>query len=433
MKKLLRDFARSTDGAVLPFVGLAFLTLVAVVGLAVDYGRAQMVQTKLHASLDAAALAAASVAQSRDPETEVLKFVEANFPQGYMGARARPNTSYPDSYVTVINVTRNPQTSLVTIAVEGAAEVDTLFMRIFGHYNVPVAAETVVSQTRRRGFEMVMVLDSTGSMGGVQGGISRRNAMVNAANELLDTLYGTQDSFDNMFIGLVPFSSQVHVGAAKRTTSNWKRANATATASIAGTVGCVDDGPEDRNVTYATTDTPPTNGDSLFVSGAVTPTCSTPQMTPLQSSRARVRTALSQINANGNTRIDLGAAWGWRMLSPFWTGRWNHVSTALPLPYNTPDMDKVMILLTDGENNPVGGTISRATADTRLSTICQNMKTQGVIVYSITFHTNDMGVRNLMRACASSSDHYFHASGNDSIGQVFRQIADSLLNLRISK
>lgn len=432
--KNIQQTMHSEKGGVLPFVGLAFMVLVASVGIAVDYGRGQMVQSKLHAALDAAGLAAASVAKSQDIETEVLKFVEANFPQGYMEARAPENAKYPNTFVTRLNIIENPLNSSVTIDLAGAAEVDTIFMRIFGFTTMPVSAETVVAQTRRRGFEMVMALDSTGSMSGVQAGVSRRDAMVRAANEMLDVLYGPQDSFDNIFIGLVPFSYQVNVGNAKRDSSNWLRSDVGTNVSIPGDVGCVDDGPEDRNINYATTAVPPTTGDSLFIQGAVTGCAgAVPRvMTPMQSSKARVRTALNAITNSGNTRIDVGAVWGWRMLSPSWQGRWNHVSPALPLPLNTPDMDKVLILLTDGMNEPVAGTVTQAEANARLAATCQNMKQQdGIIIYAITFH--DIRAQNLMRACATSPDHYYHAAGNESIGQVFRQIADSLMNLRISK
>lgn len=438
MKTLFADFRHTEQGAVLPFVGLAFMVLVASVGIAVDYGRAQMVQSKLHAALDAAGLATASVAQARGNETrrEALKFVEANFPQGYMNAHATENAIEGGSYVTYFRDSRDPQTSSVTIELQGAAKVDTIFMRLFGYDDVTVVAETVVSQTRRRGFEMVMALDSTGSMAGVQGGVTRRNAMVGAANEMLDILYGSQDSFDNIFIGLVPFSDQVRVGSAKRNSSNWLRVSSASVTPVGGPVACIDDGPEDRDVGYADTDTPPGTGNTLFVRQGEVTACTVnipSEMLPMQTSKSRVRTALSQIRTVGTTRVDIGAVWAWRMLSPRWANRWNHVSAALPLAYNSPDMDKVVILLTDGENNPRGGTISRAQADTRLRNICTNMKHEGVIVYAITFHTTNMGVRNLMRGCATSDDHYFHASGNDSIGQVFRQIADSLMNLRISK
>src|SRR5690606_21934126 len=46
-----------------------------------------------------------------------------------------------------------------------------------------------------------------------------------------------------------------------------------------------------------------------------------------------------------------GLAWGWRLLSPDWRGMWGGATPAtLPMDYNTPLMDKVIVLLTDGEN-----------------------------------------------------------------------------------
>jgi hypothetical protein len=54
------------------------------------------------------------------------------------------------------------------------------------------------------------------------------------------------------------------------------------------------------------------------------------------------------------TLDNLGLAWGWRSLSPNWQGVWDNLTagdgTALPLPYNK--SQKIIIILTDGLNNP---------------------------------------------------------------------------------
>ncbi|MBT6404824.1 MAG: Flp pilus assembly protein TadG, partial [Rhodospirillaceae bacterium] len=48
---------------------------------------------------------------------------------------------------------------------------------------------------------------------------------------------------------------------------------------------------------------------------------------------------------------NLGLAWGWRVLSPAWQGLWGGATPSeLPLDYDTPLMDKVAIMLTDGVN-----------------------------------------------------------------------------------
>jgi Flp pilus assembly protein TadG len=455
MKKLqmfAKQFAQSERGAVLPLVGLGFMMLITVVGLAVDYGRAQMVQSKLHAALDAAGLAAASVAQSRTDaqiRVEVQKFMEANFPQDYMNSHATGNSPYPGSFVTRIDIQRSGNNT-VSLDLRAEATVDTAIMRVVGYDEMDVAAETEISQERSNGFEMVLVLDNTGSMeySGPNG--TRMQALKMAVTDMLNIFYGETgaagnvDSYDNMFIGIVPFGRQVNVGSAQATGSRWMKPNAAAANSVAGTVYCVDDGPEDRDVQYATTNVRPASAATYFVQNQVNKqNCGIRQMTPMRTSRAQIQNAVDAMSGAGTTRADIGAAWGWRMLSPSWQGMWNHSASArfnnLPLPRNTKGMDKVVVILTDGENTWADGNgekdvvtpVSPQQANQRLLQVCTGMKNEGIIVYTITLV--DQKNAALMRACATTSDHYYHADGADSVRFVFRQIADSLMNLRLSR
>ena len=50
----------------------------------------------------------------------------------------------------------------------------------------------------------------------------------------------------------------------------------------------------------------------------------------------------------GGTAGNLGLAWGWRTLSPSWRGLWGDAD--LPLDYDTDFMEKVVVILTDGNN-----------------------------------------------------------------------------------
>src|SRR3546814_8822118 len=52
----------------------------------------------------------------------------------------------------------------------------------------------------------------------------------------------------------------------------------------------------------------------------------------------------------GGTLGSLGLAWGWRALSPKWRGLWTQSPAALPHDYDEPDMDKIVVMMTDGEN-----------------------------------------------------------------------------------
>src|SRR5699024_3648019 len=77
--------------------------------------------------------------------------------------------------------------------------------------------------------------------------------------------------------------------------------------------------------------------------------CGTP-ITPLTASKATVKAGINAMRPwrRGGTTGNLGLAWGWRTLSPSWRGLWGNPD--LPLDYHTDFMEKVVVLLTDGNN-----------------------------------------------------------------------------------
>jgi hypothetical protein len=125
-------------------------------------------------------------------------------------------------------------------------------------------------------------------------------------------------------------------------------------------------------------------------------------------------------------------------------------------------MDKVVVILTDGDNNlynghaPSGdtdytgyqrlsagrlGTTNRNTARTRLNDrtleVCAAMKQEGIIVYTITFEiaNNSAGdaIRSIFESCATTPGHYFDSYGGEGLAGTFRTIAAQLANLRIAE
>jgi len=429
-KNMLASFRKAESGTVLPLFGLAIFAIVGATGIAIDYGRAAMMQSKLHAAIDAAGLAAGAVSYSRDVNTEVLKFAEANFPQGFMGVT-----------YTVTSANGGPVNvdGSGNIDVTARGEISTTFMNIFGIRSLDIAATTQVARGNRRGLEVVMVLDNSGSMGGTQGGVTRSQAMVNGAKEFLNIVYDPESNLDPVYIGIVPFNAYVRPGAAKASGTVWSRESATDDTTSTDTLGCLndrDDSPHtERPTAYVETDQPPTteNYDTLWNRDKLGGNC-VADMFPMSSSSTLISNKLDTMTANGNTRVDLGAIWGWRMISPRWRGLWAHEISSLPLDYNSnPLMSKVVILLTDGENYPADTLLTSVQTDQRQIRACNSMKAAGITVYGITFHTTNARAISTMRSCASSAEHYFHAAGNDSIATVFQQIAESLVNLRISR
>jgi Flp pilus assembly protein TadG len=190
--------------------------------------------------------------------------------------------------------------------------------------------------------------------------------------------------------------------------------------------------------------------------------CSITSLMRLTTSAAATKAKLNSMTANGNTNVAMGLIWGWHVLSP-------NAPFADGVPYGTPHVDKIIVLLTDGDNtnndatsagsnnpnasiytgigyigqlrlldasnNPVGTASTanqrRDAIDSREAKICANMKAQNMIIYSI-----GVGVSNhskaILQACASGADHYYDVTNSAQLDGVFASIAGAIENLRIS-
>jgi len=469
-----KNLLRSEHGSAMPMIGLGVMTLVASTGIAIDMGRAQMAQSRMSNALDAAGLAAGANVNSVDLDEEVTKYFYTNFPPGYM-----------DAQVQSLTVTGNNDLTVLTLDTNG--NVPTTIMKIFGIDYVPISAHTEITR-HSTGIELVMVIDTTGSMGGsAGGGMSKMTAAKNAANTLLDIVYGDQDTQDNLWAGLVPFSQGVNVGKDRTAwtlpdTFHWGPAEweGCVDAREANNRDVTDDpplndgvNPDTRfpkyywpchtsyNAWYGTNrnenncQTSPAHKldyKSLSSSRGPNKYC-TQELQPLTASKSTVKAAVQTLSPQGNTHIVLGASWAWRMLSPRWQGQWGGEmnTSGLPLDYDTPLMNKAVVLMTDGDNvitNSVRGaygylsdsalgTTSQWQAenelDNRLITVCTNMKNAGIIVYTVAFGTGISGsTKTMMQNCATNPDYYFYSPTGNDLQHSFRQIGDSLANLRIS-
>lgn len=456
----LKRFCRSERGAVLPLVGLVMVALVSATGAAIDMERAQQVQAKLSSSLDAAGLAAGSTISTTSLHQEVTKYMHSNF-KDYMRAE-----------ITELTSAVNDDNSVITLS--ATAVLPTTLMQVIGIDTVTVHADSEITRANK-GLELVMVLDNTGSMSGY-----KLSSLKSAATDLINILYGNKETVEDLWIGLVPFSQAVNIGAARGHWTapdgfNW---GTTAWAGCvdareAGNRDITDDPPSvalfpkyywpchtSYNDWYGTNwnrDNCSTYGTVRYRSGLGTylgPNKYCPQpITPLTASKNIILSSIDNMEAVGNTHINLGAAWGWRMLSPRWRGLWGGEMNGnnLPLDYNSLNMNKAIIIMTDGDHtmsNSVHtaywylsdgklGTTNQSTAearlDTRLSQVCTSMKNNNIIVYTISFGSVSNSSQNMLRNCASQPDFYFPSPSSDDLRTTFRAIGDSLANLRVSK
>ncbi|MBI1273959.1 MAG: pilus assembly protein [Alphaproteobacteria bacterium] len=432
-------------------IAFAFLALTGAVGLAVDAGRAEMVQAKLSSALDAAGLAAGSTISTANVQSEVTKYLNANFPSDYLGA-------------TITNVTVSVNSDATTITLSATATMPTTFMQIFDNNSVTVSAESEITRSSR-GLELVMALDNTTSMQG-----SDLTSLKTAANLLVTTLFGSNSTVDNLWVGLVPFSQAVNIGNSHTSwvyagSFNWGNPTIAwggcTEARVASGRDITDDPPSVEKFTKyywgddSNNDWLKSNGHNKDGIGSTKgPNKYCPQeVTRMTNVKATITTAINSMEAVGYTHINLGAVWAWRMLSPRWRGLWGGTMDAnsLPLDYNTELMDKAAIIMTDGENTMSNsgdgaygylndgllGTTNSSTAesrlDSRLSSVCTSMKNNNIIIYTITFGSVSSGVRTLMKNCATQADYYFNAPSSATLQSAFQAIGDSLANLRVSK
>jgi Flp pilus assembly protein TadG len=141
-------------GVALIYVTVALTTLLLVAGLATDSGRAYVVKAQLSKAVDGAALAAARMLNSGDPEAEARRVFDANFPAGYMGTIGAPTMTFD----LVTDVARGE--NIVTVT--GQARMWTSLMRLAGDDETPVNA---LGEARRRMVDLTLVLDTSSSIG----------------------------------------------------------------------------------------------------------------------------------------------------------------------------------------------------------------------------------------------------------------------------
>ena len=108
-------------------------------------------------------------------------------------------------------------------------------------------------------------------------------------------------------------------------------------------------------------------------------------------------------------------------------------------------INRVIILLTDGENcgGPIdaykeafgGCDAARAEYDGRLRQIAAKVKAQGVSIIAIQFANGGTAQQALMKEIASKpmAPYYYYAPDGATLNQIFKQIGNELIGLRLSR
>ncbi len=481
LRQLLRAFGRDQRGNAAVIFCFCAVPLAAGAGLAIDTMLAYSVEDQLQKSLDAAGLAAGRTALPEDVEADARSYFNTNFGAGAGFAE-----------LTDFDVDVNEVGDELTLT--ASAQMQTHFMRLFGHDTVTVAARTVINR-QVRGLELALVLDVTGSM--VED--NKIGALKTAAAELIDILYGDRETVPDLWVSLVPYTGVVNIGTANKPFLAPSDQVNTAPSNFSPDTwaGCVmaRTAPRDQNddppsvarfASYLHPKRPrPTwplyydndwgrtgidpktkrvdsydNGVRYYEGYGPNQLCPDP-ITPLTAKKSTIKSRIAALQPwhrqRGATHTNIGLVWGWRTLSPRWRGLWNGAPSDLPLDYATENMDKAVIVLTDGDNTLLtttvnGSTASRYTAypnlaalgatssnvttklNQRTTSVCTAIKTAGITVYAITFGDSPSSTgQSLMRGCASSPALYWHSPDGTNLRTVFRTIGTQLSKLRIAQ
>jgi hypothetical protein len=131
---------------------------------------------------------------------------------------------------------------------------------------------------------------------------------------------------------------------------------------------------------------------------------------------------IDAMKASGNTNVTIGLVWGWHALT-----------SNLPLPEGSdpaPDLDKVIILLTDGTNTQNRWSSSESSIDARTALACTNAKAANIKIYTVRVIDGNAA---LLQGCASKPGMYYDVQQASQLNGVFTSIAQTLANLRIAK
>ncbi len=541
----LAGFRHDQRGAMIAMVALAVVPVFVGLALAVDLGRGYLLKSKLSYAIDAAGLAGGRAYDSDLREDDIAMFFDANFPSDYLGASLSgtgPKVTFDDTDNTVtIEAEATMATHFMSIA--GINEIKVAARSVVKREMRGMELALVMDNTgsMRSSGKMGAMKDAAAELveilygdretvpnfwvsivpyaATVNVGPSRTNWLVQQSYDS-DAAWLAEDMDGDERFGYHPDHFQP---------TSWKgcvEARAYPNDSNDETwteeawyphlwrtsLNAFENPDHNPDATVYDEDDSSTwgeflNGDNDWDPDGPLSTLDEengaqnegtgpnlgcgPAITPLVADKTTIQDAIDEMLPwhRGGTMANLGLAWGWRTLSPKWRGAWGGDSPLeLPLAYETPSMQKVVILLTDGVNQWYDwpgdkwtvdgedhysglpgsnkypgnhdddykdewpgadytaygrlsegrlGTTSNGGAknevNERMLDLCNAMKEEDILLYTITFRLNDSATRSIYENCATSVDHYFNSPSNSDLQQVFVEIANELSNLRIAE
>jgi Flp pilus assembly protein TadG len=415
-----RRFGNAERGNVALTFALTLMPIVAFVGAAVDYSRANSVKAAMQAANDAMALMLSKDAQNLT--TADLSQKATSYFNALFNHNDAKNVAIQPTFST-------PQAGSFKLEVTSTATVPTVLMKIFGRdsFAIDVYSEVVWGIKK---LEVALALDNTGSMASS----GKLTNLKTATRTLLTTLKNAAKKPGDVKVAIIPFDTTVNLGTSYKDNDWFDYDSIDCNGSQSGKgcnssnwkdhwEGCV----RDRTYPFDTQDDPPTgvNTKTYFPvhdCGALT------KLMPLTYDWAALNAKVDAMTAAGNTNVTIGLVWAWHAL----TGQAPLSEAASPAT----DLDKAIIVLTDGDNTESWKNsnntrvTSQSAIDTRTALVCSNIKAANIRLYTIRVIN---GNAQLLKTCATNPSMYYDVQQASELNAVFSAIAQNLANLRIAK
>jgi Mg-chelatase subunit ChlD len=455
------QFKSDCMGNVATMFALSLVPILICTGAAVDMVQTNHTLTVLQGAADAAAVAGGGSRLASDGQLRdiVAKYLATN---GAIGAL---------DYVDKIEHKLDAKKRTFSVLISGKR--NTSLMNLVGINTMDLNAYSEVKMGGD-GLEVALVLDNTASMNAS----GRMPALKDAAKLLIDEIMAAKDAGSYARVGIVPFSTYVNVGLSRRNKawldvdpdktetvhSCWNTYPA-ATKKNCQNVPNIVDGiqqgmREQCDWDYGTpveqcgnnTNTYTWNGcvgsrpepldESIgnlatHYRGLTNEWC-TSELVELTDSKAKLHSSIDAMVATGETYIPAGLLWGWNMLDS--SEPLDNAKTASEIK----DMGgtKAIVLMTDGQNTLAAsapyhrgwnGAADWVKGDAKTATLCQNIKDDGIAVFTVSFMVTDPGAKALLADCASSAANAYSADSAASLAEAFKQIGQTMTAMRLSK
>ena len=452
----LARFARSEEGTILPFAIPLVVAVGAISYIGVDLMRHELFRTKLQATLDRAALAAADTARVQTPR----ETVDAYLAQADMAATLAPfdaqNVQNGRYVQTSANLALPPGTGNLVPAL-GTARADTQVSETVGNLEISLVLD--ISRNMATGTRMQNLRD--------------------AADAFINTVLPA-DGNSQMSLSLVPFSEQVNIG--------WPLFSQLSTNWVHNYSYCIEMPPaEYSTATLTQAFTYPQaqhfqwdyDGYSNTRTNKVCPRYSYETILPLSNDATALKARVAQLQPRAGVAVFAGVKWGTTLLDSnssnlvnglITQGTTPAVFSGRPAQSTDTNTQKSLVVVASGTNTdsyriapslyanqshyahwnaynfwyyvssyvPVSQRNNwwrfyypGSTGDQMTRNICDSAKATGIIIWAVSFE-GDAATDTLMCNCASSPNHSFAVSGSQLTGAL-GSIARSITNQRLSQ